>query len=87
MAMKSVGENLQMKMDERGSSLQRRVLPKAKVGVSQDFSMQLRGLTEYLEIVTDNGGSATSYKTDTSTSSSNLALIVDPVAQSTAGIS
>jgi hypothetical protein len=58
--MKSVGEKLQMQMDERGSSLQRRALPKAEVGVSQDFSMQLRGLTEYLEIVTDNGGSATS---------------------------
>jgi hypothetical protein len=60
MAGKSVGENLQMQMDERGSSLQHRALPKFEAGVSQDFSMQLRGLTEYLDIVTDNRGSATS---------------------------
>jgi hypothetical protein len=79
MAMKSMGEKLQMKMDERGRSLKHRALPKAEVGVSQDFSMQLRGLIEYLEIVTDNGGYATSYKTTMSTSASNLYLTVDPV--------
>jgi hypothetical protein len=32
--VKSVEEELQIKFDERGCSLQRQVLPKAKVGVS-----------------------------------------------------
>jgi hypothetical protein len=40
MVAKSVGENKQVQMDEGGSNLQGHVLPKAKVGVSQDFSMQ-----------------------------------------------
>jgi hypothetical protein len=40
MAAKTVEEKLHMRMDERGSSLQRWVLPKAEVGVSQDFTMQ-----------------------------------------------
>jgi hypothetical protein len=48
--------------------------------------MQLKGLTEYLEIVVDNGGSATRYGTATSTSTSNLDLTVDPIAQSAAGL-
>jgi hypothetical protein len=46
--------------------------------------MQLKRLTKYLEVVADDGRSATSYGTATSTSASNSSLTVDPVAQSAA---
>jgi hypothetical protein len=45
MAAKSVGGKLQMQIDERGSSLQCRALPKDESEVSQDFAMKLRGIT------------------------------------------
>ena len=40
MVAKSMGEKLQMQMDEGGSSLQRWTLPNAEVGVSQEFAMK-----------------------------------------------
>lgn len=46
--------------------------------------MQLKRLTKYPEVKVDDGRSATSYGIVTSTSTSNSALTVDPVAQSAA---
>jgi hypothetical protein len=39
-AAKYVGEKLQVQMNEGRSNMQHQVLPKAEVGVSQDFSKQ-----------------------------------------------
>ena len=86
MATKSMGEKLHMKMDEGGSILQHQALPKAQEELISRLFYAMERAHEILGDVTENGGYATSQENSMSSSTSNLVLEVDPIAQSTIGL-
>ena len=60
MAANVVGEKLQMRMDEGGSNLQCRALPKDEVGGISILFHAMERAHEIPRDVTENGGSSTS---------------------------